>query len=102
MSDNNKKRSAYSQLRGFHRAVPIVLFAIALFVAICFINQNTGALGRAIAGFLLGSFSIGGYFIPALIAIHAMFYATDVKSRRVLISRIIFSLAEKTSTSLKC
>ena len=92
MSDNNKKKSAYSRLKGFNRAVPILLFAASLFVAICFITQNTGALGRAIAGFFLGSFSIGGYFIPALIAVHAFFYASDVSNKRVLISRIIFSL----------
>lgn len=86
------KGSAYAQLKGFHRAVPILLIAFALFIAICFITQDTGKVGRAISGFLLGCFSIGGYFIPALIAVHAVFYSSDIKSRKVLISRIVFSL----------
>ena len=93
MPDNKEKRSsAYSQLKGFHRAVPVIMIALSVFIAICFITQNTGTLGRGISSFLLGSFSIGAYFIPALIAIHALFYPTDIKKRRVLISRIIFSL----------
>ena len=93
MSDNKeKKESAYSQLKGFHRAIPIILSALALFIAVCFITKNTGTLGRAISGFLLGCFSIGAYFIPALMLIHALFYPTDIKRKRVLISRIIFSL----------
>ena len=93
MSDNTKKReSAYSQLKGFHRAVPIILFALAVFIAVCFITQSTGTLGRAISGFFLGTFSIGAYFIPAMMALHAIFYPTDIKKKRVLISRILFSL----------
>ena len=93
MSDNKQKKGgAYSQLKGFNRAVPIILTALALFIAICFITQNTGALGRAISGFLLGCFSIGAYFIPPLMVIHAIFYSGDLKKKRVLISRIIFSL----------
>ena len=56
MSDNKeKKESAYSQLKGFHRAIPIILSALALFIAVCFITKNTGTLGRAISGFLRGA-----------------------------------------------
>ena len=87
-----KKESTYSQLKGFKRAVPIILLGLAVFVAICFITQNTGAVGRAISGFFLGTFSVGGYFIPVLIAIHALFFPSDVHKKKVLISRIIFSL----------
>ena len=92
MSNNkNNKEGAYASLTGFRRAIPIILFAAAIFIALCFITQNTGALGVAIGGFLLGSFSIGGYFIPVLFAVHAFFYPSDVQRKRV-ISRLVFSV----------
>ena len=40
---------------------------------------------------MLGSFSIGGYFIPFFLAIHAIFYASDVQKKR-LVGRIIFTV----------
>ena len=94
MATNEKKRKegTYAQLRGFHRAVPIILFALAIFVALCFIiKESTGAFGRAIGDFLLGCFSIGGYFIPVLFALHAILYPSDIHNKRLL-GRIIFSL----------
>ncbi len=92
MSDNKQKKcGAYSELKGFNRALPIILAALAIFIAVCFMTKNTGALGRGISEFLLGSFSIGAYFFPALMIIHAFFYPSDVKKKKVLISRIIFS-----------
>ena len=92
MQDEKKsKEGAYASLTGFHRAVPIILFAMAIFIALCyFTKDHTGAFGKVVAGFLLGSFSIGGYFIPVLFAVHAFFYASDIQHKR-LISRIIFS-----------
>lgn len=86
------KEGAYASLTGFHRAVPIILFAIAIFIALCyFTKDHTGAFGRVVAGFLLGSFSIGGYFIPVLFAVHAFFYASDIQQKRI-VSRVIFSV----------
>ena len=73
MQDNEKKTekvSAYASLTGFHRAVPIILAALALFTGLCFVTQSTGVLGRGFASFLLGSFSVGAYAIPFLLAIH--------------------------------
>ncbi len=93
MPDNKKKKeSAYASLRGFHRAVPIIIFAVAIFFSLCFVTQNTGRMGIAISGFFLGAFSIGAYFIPPLLMLHAMFYPTDIKNKNRLISRAIFSL----------
>ena len=88
MSD--KKKSSYSALKGFHRAVPIILAAVAVFIGLCFVTQDTGKLGPAISSVLLGLFSWGAYFIPALIGLHALFYPADVGAKRV-VSRIIFS-----------
>ncbi len=92
MTEKKKqKEGAYASLTGFKRAVPIILVALAVFTALCFITQNTGALGRAISNVLLGLFSIGGYFIPFLLLIHAFFYPSDVQKKRC-ISRLIFSV----------
>ena len=92
MSDNKNRDGAYGQLAGIHRAIPIILVAIAIFIATCFITENTGVFGVALSNFLLGCFSIGGYFIPALFAVHAIFYPSDIQKKKRLISRIIFSL----------
>ena len=78
-------------LVGIHRAVPIILFAIALFTMFCYIRQDSGALGHFISALFLGLFSYGAYAIPPLLAIHAIFYSQDLSRKRVL-SRVIFSL----------
>ena len=92
MQNNAKKKEGtYAELTGFRRAVPIILTALAVFIALCFVMQDTGAFGRAISGVLLGLFSIGGYFIPAFLVIHAFFYASDYFGKRT-VSRIIFTV----------
>ena len=92
MTKNKKQKGeAYASLTGFRRAVPIILAALGVFCGMCFITRNTGALGRAIAGGLLGLFSVGGYFIPFLLILHAFFYPSDVQKKRVT-SRVIFSV----------
>ena len=91
MQDNKKKTGAYSQLVGFRRAVPIILMALAVFTALCFVTKNTGALGEAISNGLLGLFSIGAYFIPAALALHAVFYPSDVLKKRT-VSRVVFTI----------
>ena len=89
--DKNKE-GAYAQLKGFHRAVPIILAAFALFITLCFFTkESTGAFGEVVSSFLLGAFSIGGYFIPVLFAVHAFFYPSDIQGKR-LVSRAIFSV----------
>lgn len=85
-----KKEGAYAELTGFRRSIPLILLALAVFISFCFIMQDTGTLGRAISKLLLGLFSIGGYFIPAFLAIHAFFYASDFKKKRI-VTRIIFT-----------
>ena len=87
---NQKKEGAYAQLTGFRRSIPMILAALAVFTALCFIMPDTGALGQAISSVLLGLFSIGGYFIPAFLAVHAVFYASDYKKKRT-VTRIIFT-----------
>ncbi len=89
---NQKKNgNYYSQLTGFARAIPIILSAVAVFVAVCFLAGDTGFLGNGIGAVLLGLFSVGAYAIPALLIAHAIFYAEDVAKKRRL-SRLIFSI----------
>ena len=84
--DKNKD-GAYAQLKGFHRAVPIILAAFAVFITLCFFTKDsTGAFGRVVSGFLLGAFSIGGYFIPVLFLVHALFYPTDIQKKKLVAS----------------
>lgn len=91
MTDKKKVSAQYSSLTGIHRAVPIILFAVAVFTMFCFITQDIGALGHAISTVFLGLFSYGAYAIPLLLALHAIFYPSDISEKRVL-SRVIFSL----------
>jgi len=86
-----KKEGAYASLTGFRRAVPIILAALAVFTALCFFMQDTGALGRVISSAFLGLFSYGGYLIPVFLLIHALFYPQDVKKKRT-VSRVIFTI----------
>ncbi len=93
MSENktNSKEGAFTSLKGFHRAVPIILVAVSVFIALCFITKNTGALGNFISSVLLGLFSAGGYFIPFFLLLQAFFYPSDKQKNRVL-SRVITSV----------
>ena len=97
MSENTNEKNINTenksdvQIVGFRRAVPILLFAVAAFVALCFITQNTGVLGRFIGKALLGLFSYTAYAIPLLLVIHGAFFYRDLGNRCVL-SRAVFSV----------
>ena len=98
MAEKKKSSAQYSSLVGIHRAVPIILFAVAVFTLFCFITQDIGALGHAISTVFLGLFSFGAYAIPLLLALHAIFYPSDLSEKRVA-SRIVFSLVALTFIS---
>ena len=89
-SKKNSKEGYYSSLTGWHRAVPIVLAALAMFIMICLMAEGTGIAGAGISSVLKGLFSFGAYAIPVMIALHAIFYAEDIAKERLL-SRVIFS-----------
>lgn len=99
--DKQEKQATFSSLTGFHRAVPIILVAISLFIGFCFITQDIGALGLAIASLLRGLFSYGAYVVPFLILSHALFYPADLQGHRWL-SRLIFSLLTLVVISAVC
>ena len=88
---NTGEGGYYSQLTGFRRAVPIILAAVAVFIAVCYLAGDTGLLGKGLNAGLLGLFSYGAYVIPLLIILHAIFYAEDHAKSRVL-SRTVFSI----------
>ncbi len=94
MSENrngNLNENKTEELSGARRAVPIVLAAVAAFIAVCYMTRGAGLLGGALSSVMLGLFSYGAYAVPALLIIHAVFYADDVRRGRLL-SRVIFSL----------
>ena len=89
--NTNTEEKKEIEVTGFKRAVPIILFAAAAFIALCFITKSTGIFGTFISEALLGLFSVGAYFIPVLFVIHGIFYFKDLENRCVL-SRTIFSV----------
>ncbi len=89
---NKARNSSSAPLTGIHRAMPIILLALAVFIGICFITKDqTGMLGSAISGVMLGLFSVGAYALPVLLAVHALFYTSDIKENRI-VSRVVFSV----------
>ena len=96
MTDKNKQSASYASLKGFHRAVPIVLIALSVYLTLSFIIKDMGIIGNAISGFLLGLFSYGAYAFPLLMILHAILYPSDLEEKR-LVKRIIFSLVAITS-----
>ena len=72
------------------RAVPVILFAAAIFTTLCFITGETGAFGSFISSFLKGLFSYVAYTIPAFLALHAICFLSDYKNGKIL-ARVIFT-----------
>ena len=90
MNDNNKSKNRFADLKGVHKAVPIVLGALALFTAACLLIPDMGSVGQAIRNLMVGLFSFGAYLIPIFLGIHAFFYAEDLGENKVA-HRAIFS-----------
>lgn len=89
-----KKAKAEKKPGGLHKAVPIILAAVAVFLGVCFITEgNTGLLGGAIAGALKGLFSIAAYAVPFIVALHAVLYLSDVEHKRILVRSLLSFLA---------
>ncbi len=92
MAEYDKRNLNDSKFRGLHRAMPIILCAVALFIGLCFFLEDMGIFGQAISSVLLGLFSFGAYLIPPMIVFHAVFYRYDIEEKRI-VSRIFFSLS---------
>ena len=98
----NKKRNQKPEtaMVAIKWAVPVVLFAIALFITFCYIVQDpTAQFSYKVAGALRGLFSYSCYMIPPLLIIQAIFFSSDLKKKR-LIPRIILSILLLASTSM--
>ncbi len=91
MHDNNNQKNKFSDLKGVHKAIPIILGGLALFIGLCLIIPGMGVFGDAIRGLLLGLFSFGAYVIPIALAVHAICYAGDLAEKK-LVSGAIFSV----------
>ena len=80
------------EIKGFTRAIPVIMIAAALFLTLCFITAETGAFGKFISDVLMGLFSYMAYTIPAFIVLHAIFFYSDIKEGK-LTKKILFSLS---------
>ena len=62
-----------------HRYMPYLLAAVALFLALSYLlgDGGTGIFGDWLKNFMTGLFSVGAYFLPALLLVHALFYRRD-------------------------
>ena len=90
MKDNNKSKATFSTLKGIHKAIPIILGGLALFIGLCLIIPGMGALGDGIRNLLLGLFSAGAYLIPIVLAVHAFCFPSDLDENKIK-HRAIFS-----------
>ncbi|MBQ8320850.1 MAG: DNA translocase FtsK [Clostridia bacterium] len=90
MDNKNTSEKKVPVLTGYKKAIPIILAALAIFIAICYISSGTGAFGQGVSYVLLGLFSWGAYLLPALLLLHAAFFADDLAKGRIL-SRAVFS-----------
>ena len=90
-NQNKKVEYSYSDLKGFHRAVPILLAAVAVIIFAGYLTEETGIFGYVISLIFQGLFAAGAWAIPVLLILHAIFYAEDLGRNRI-ISRVIFSV----------
>lgn len=90
MNDNNNKQYKFSDLKGAHRAVPIILWALAIFIAICLFS-GLGSLGEGLRIVFRGLFSWSSVIIPIALIAHAICYPTDLAEKKI-VGRAIFSL----------
>ncbi len=89
MNDNKNNNNKFSNLKGIHKAVPIILISAAVFIAICLFVEM-GTLGDGIRALLRGLFSWGGVLIPVAMIAQAIAYPDDIKDKKI-IRRLIFS-----------
>ena len=89
MNDNNNKKYTFSDLKGAHKAVPIILGALAVFIAICLFT-GLGSLGEGMRVVFRGLFSWGSVMIPIALIAHAVFYPADLGEKKI-VRRAIFS-----------
>ena len=78
-------------MKGFRRAVPIIIGALALLIAVFLLTKGAGALGGGIKALFMGALSFGAYAIPLVMIAHALFYASDIECGK-LKSRVGFSV----------
>ena len=89
MNENNNKYS-FSDLKGVHKAIPIILGAVAIFITICLFT-GLGTLGEGVRIVFRGLFSWSSVVIPVALLAHAIFYPEDLAEKKIL-QRAIFSI----------
>ncbi len=97
MSENNKnnpgsrERESYSNsdLQGFHKAVPIILTAVAFIIFAGYLTEGSTGFGNVVSLVFKGLFGFGAWVVPVALILHSFFYSEDLGKGRIR-SRIIF------------
>ena len=97
MNENNKSNQnsnenntyTHSDLKGFHKAVPILLTAAALIIFAGLFSPDTG-FGKILNLVFGGLLGFGAWAIPVAMLLHALFYAEDLGKGKIK-HRVIFS-----------
>ena len=65
-----------------HKVVPWVLGALAVFLLLCYLlgEGKTGTLGEILKNYMTGVFSLGAYFLPLILLVHAVLYKRDLEA----------------------
>ena len=92
MSENKNKNNKFSELKGIHRVVPIILVSAAVLISVLLI-WGGGAIGQGIRGLLKGLFSFGAYIIPLAMCIHGICYPEDLEEKKITKRLIFFAVS---------
>ena len=78
-AEQEKKRQKKPEEHILHILMPYLLWIVALFLALSLLlgSEKLGLLGY-ISVFLKGFFSLGAWFVPVCLGIHAVFYKRDL------------------------
>ena len=101
MNDKSIGKKGFAELKVAHKAVCILMVALATFIAVCLVTDGMGALGNGIRTVLLGLLSGGATIIPIALVAQAVCFAEDLKTKRfakrsafALVSAVLISCIE--------
>lgn len=91
MNKKENTKPTKVELNGVHKVVPIILGAIAIFIAVC-LFLDMGSLGHGMRLILRGLFSWGAAMIPVALLVGAFCYKDDVTNGKKAGRRVAFAI----------
>ncbi len=81
----------YDSTRRLHSVLAVLLALLSLFFfASLLFRDSVGIIGGFLADILLGGFSFTAFLVPLFMMVHAIFWRTDVRDRRLVKKAIAF------------